>query len=99
MKTGALHTSPARQLMTPLPYSPPTMKAAFFSSGMTATQRARVQYSCGIEPRMSCTIAAAFASRSASVEEIAAPALAAPKSTAAPAHTNLCINHLDLDLA
>ena len=41
MNTGALHCSPARQLITPLPYSPPMMNAAFFRSGMTSTQRAR----------------------------------------------------------
>ena len=42
-KTGALHPSPARQLITPFPYSPPKMRAAFLRSGITATQRARSQ--------------------------------------------------------
>ena len=29
-----------RQLTTPLPYSPPTMNAAFFTDGITMTQAA-----------------------------------------------------------
>src|SRR5437868_10085889 len=48
MKTGALQLLPLRQLITPRPYSPPKMKAAFFIPGMTTTHWARFQYSSGM---------------------------------------------------
>ena len=72
MNTGALHCSPARQLITPLPYSPPKMNAAFFSPGITTTQRAlcpvflrNLAAECPGRPR------AAAASRVASLRRIA----------------------------
>src|SRR4051812_44218307 len=37
MNTGALQSVPVRQLITPEPYSPPTMNAAFFIDGITIT--------------------------------------------------------------
>src|SRR6478672_4699828 len=59
------------------------MKAAFFSSGMTTTQRARVQYSCGISGRMSRTALAANVNRLDSL----ANALPTARNNAAPAAT------------
>src|SRR5436190_3125291 len=92
MKTGALHWSPARQLMTPLPYSPPMMNAAFFSSGMTTTQRARVQYSGGTWPRISCMARVAALSRAVSAGVIAAVAPVAPASTTVATTMNRYMN-------
>src|SRR5437016_10632431 len=45
MNIGALQLLPLRQLMTPLPYSPPMMNAAFFTDGIAATHSARFQSS------------------------------------------------------
>src|SRR6185369_8316772 len=45
---GALQSAPLRQLRTPFPYSPPTMKAAFLTDGITATQCAFSHNSCGM---------------------------------------------------
>src|SRR6266852_4655212 len=47
MNAGALQPL-VRQLITPAPYSPPTMKAAFFSEGITRTHRALFQRSSGM---------------------------------------------------
>src|SRR5205823_2070419 len=82
------------QLSTPLPYSPPKTNAAFFSSGMTATHRARSQYCCGILVRISSITRAAAASRAASLAVMAAPALAAVASTTTAAQTYLFMSHL-----
>jgi hypothetical protein len=38
-ENGGLQRSADRQLMAPLPYSPPKMNAAFFTSGITTAQR------------------------------------------------------------
>jgi hypothetical protein len=49
MNTGALQAALSwRQLMSPLPYSPPMMNAAFFSDGMTMTHFAFSHISCGM---------------------------------------------------
>src|ERR1051325_2997064 len=48
MNTGELHEFFVRQLITPDPYSPPTMNAAFLRSAMTTTHSARDHSSSGI---------------------------------------------------
>src|SRR3954471_20736755 len=99
MKAGALHRSPERQLMTPFPYSPPKMNAAFLRSGITATQRALTQYSGAMLARISCTTCAAAESRAASVDPIAAPPLTAVASTAAAADRTFGMSHLSSGFA
>ncbi len=47
MNSGALHSLPRRQLISPLPYSPPKTNAAFFRPGITITHEALFQRSCG----------------------------------------------------
>src|SRR6266516_4855382 len=94
MNTGGLQRSPERQLITPLPYSPPKMKAAFFRSGTTATQRAFDQYSCGMSTLMSWTTCAAAASRAASDAPIAARALPVAASTRARTQIDFPMIHL-----
>src|SRR5438128_1339775 len=94
MKTGALHRSPERQLITPLPYSPPKMNAAFLRSGTTPTHRARSQYGWETSFRMSSTTWAAAARRDASLGVMSALALRTGTSRAAAADANLFIKHL-----
>src|SRR6266487_845941 len=94
MNTGGLQRSPERQLITPLPYSPPKLKAAFFRSGTTATQRAFDQYSCGMSTLMSWTTCAAAASRAASDAPIAARALPVAASTRARTQIDFPMIHL-----
>ena len=64
---GAVQPLPARQLMTPLPYSPPMMNAAFFTDGITATQSALPHRSSGMPLsgafRSSLSTSVAFRSR------------------------------------
>src|SRR5262252_3474581 len=48
MNTGLVQLVLFRQLITPEPYSPPTMNAAFFTDGMTSTHSARVHRSSGM---------------------------------------------------
>jgi hypothetical protein len=74
------------------------MKAAFFRSGMTATQRARDQRSGGMVVRISCTTPAAAVSLAASVDPTAALAFTAAASTTAIAKTYLDILHLFLHI-
>src|SRR5215471_14738757 len=70
MNTGALQLVPVRQLMTPLPYSPPTTNAPFLIDGITMTHCALFQRSSGMplsaEPRSSSRMAPASESRFAS---------------------------------
>src|SRR5436309_800655 len=80
--------------MTPLPYSPPTKKAAFFKSGTTAMHRARLQMSSAISGRMSRTFRAAVSRRVTTAEGTAALALTAPDSRAAAATRALNMAHL-----
>ena len=47
MNTGALHSPLWRQLINPLPYSPPMTNAAFFRPGTTITHSALSHSSCG----------------------------------------------------
>src|SRR5436309_6515578 len=94
MNTGAPHDSPLRQLITPFPYSPPTMNAAFLTSGITAAQRVRVHRSSGIVGRIACTTFAALARRNASAAEMAPAALDTVATTAIAAKANLFIGHL-----
>src|SRR5437867_865165 len=80
MNTGELQPLAVRQLITPLPYSPPTMNAAFFMSGMTMTQEAFCQRSSGTPfsaPRSAVTTDAASLSRFCSAVESAANAVVA----------------------
>src|SRR5262245_40422361 len=50
MNTGAPHLPACLQLITPEPNSPPTMKAAFLSDGITTTHFALFQMRSGIPP-------------------------------------------------
>src|ERR1051325_1972840 len=79
MNSGALHVSPDRQLIAPLPYSPPKMNAPFFRLGITATQCARSQYSCGTSVRISLMTVAA------SVRRLISSAAASPAKVHASA--------------
>src|SRR5262245_46049006 len=67
MKAGADQVLPLRQLMTPLPCSPPKMNAALVMSGMTATHAALFQRSDGMpfsaSARNVVTTSAAFERR------------------------------------
>src|SRR5712692_1195428 len=47
MNTGGDQPPSRRQLISPLPYSPPKTKAAFFIDGTTITHCAFSQSSCG----------------------------------------------------
>src|SRR6266545_3802094 len=94
MNTGAPHASSVRQLITPLPYSPPMMNAAFLSSGITAAQRARAQYSSGMVGRSACTTFAAVVSRNASLAEMAPLALEVAATRTIAAKANFFMEHL-----
>src|SRR5262245_36769083 len=95
MKTGALQPSPERQLITPFPYSPPTMMAAFFKSGITATQRARSHAGCGIEERLARNTCAPSERRATSCGSMAALAVTAA-STAMAVHVSSFMVDLSL---
>src|SRR5215471_16062948 len=85
--------------MTPSPYSPPTMKAAFFSDGITTTHRAFSQIRSGIPlsgtPRSSESTAVASLSRLASSFVTVANAADAtrPVARAAIPVLNIFIEH------
>src|SRR5256885_6282135 len=83
MNTGALHWLPPRQLITPDPYSPPTMNAAFFIDGMTITHEAFSHSSSGMPlsgaARSSCNIRPESLNRFVSSAEIVANADVASK--------------------
>ena len=76
MKTGPDHPSAVRHDMTPEPYSPPTMNAAFFIEGITTTHCALVHRFSGMPlsgaARSSVRIAPACDSRFVSSLETAA---------------------------
>src|SRR5258707_13398263 len=89
MKTGALQPPPLRQLMRPLPYSPPKTNAAFLTDGMTITHVARSQSSFGTSLSgaawISVRTAAASSARSLSFPDTAADNTAVAASDTAQA--------------
>src|SRR5580700_2712534 len=103
MNTGALQAASRRQLIKPLPYSPPKPNAAFLSDGMTMTHFDFSHRSCGMSlsgsPRISLSTAADSRIRSFCWFETRAPIATLPAKTRAtvPITTDLIIHPPKLD--